>query len=147
MVRQEVHNNSSSQASPSISNMPFGSTFSHSAVPSSPALSQSSVPSHATNGHHQWPTLGHGPGDSTAARPSGLNRIDSGFTEPGTDLTYIPSHWNPWSTVMASSPRIPGINMHDPTMYTLCIMIVAHAECGCGLRKKMLRQCGACPSS
>ncbi|KAL3138459.1 PSII 6.1 kDa protein, variant 2 [Trebouxia sp. C0010 RCD-2024] len=83
---QDVHNNSSSQGSPSISNRPFGSAFSPGArrpAGHSPGLSQSSVPSHATNGHHFYPTLGQGPGESMAARPSGLNRIDSGCTEPG----------------------------------------------------------------
>ncbi|KAL3143125.1 PSII 6.1 kDa protein [Trebouxia sp. C0009 RCD-2024] len=82
--QQDVHNNSSSQGS--RSNRPFGSTFSPSArrpAGHSPALSQSSVPSHATNGHHFYPTLGQSPSDSAAARPSGLDRIDSGCTEPG----------------------------------------------------------------
>lgn len=104
MVQQDVHNNSSSQGS--RSNRPFGSTFSPSArrpAGHSPALSQSSVPSHATNGHHFYPTLGQSPSDSAAARPSGLDRIDSGCTEPGKDLTYI---------------------------YTLCTdECLAHAEC------------------
>ena len=62
----------------------------------SPALSQSSVPSHATNGQAFYPSLGSGSLTDSVARP-GLDRIDSGFTEPGTNYnahshTELPLH-------------------------------------------------------
>ena len=55
-------------------NFQIGSTLSPSIrrpAGHSPAHSQSSLPSHATNGHQFYPSLGQGPGDSTAARPQG----------------------------------------------------------------------------
>lgn len=87
MVQQEVRNNLSSPESPSMNNTPFGSSMGPSSrgpPGRSSAFSQSSAPPHATNGHHFDSTTS--PADSTAARPSELDRIDSGFTEPGTDF-------------------------------------------------------------
>lgn len=55
-------------------NFQIGSTLSPSIrrpAGHSPAHSQSSLPSHATNGHQFYPSLGQGPGDSMGARPQG----------------------------------------------------------------------------
>ena len=86
MVLQDLQNNLSSQGSPSIAGGPFGSGMAHSsgrAAGHSPALSQRSVPSHAADGQAFYPNLGSGNLTDSVARP-GLDRIDSGFTEPGT---------------------------------------------------------------
>ena len=85
MALQDLQNSLSSQGSPSIGNGPFGSNMGHSsggAAGHSPALSQTSVPSHATNGQAFHHGLGSGGIADSVARP-GLVRIDSGFAEPG----------------------------------------------------------------
>ena len=84
---QDLQNSLSSQGSPSIASGPFGSSMGHSSgggAGHSPALSQSSVPPHATNGLAFYPSLGSGSLTDSVSRP-GLERIDSGFAEPGTN--------------------------------------------------------------
>lgn len=87
----------------------------------SPALSQSSVPSHATNGQAFHHGLGSGGIADSVARP-GLDRIDSGFAEPGETDT---------STLHVCMRACVHAYMHGGTQGILCM------SAGCGLHAKL----------
>ena len=82
---QDLQNSLSSQGSPSISPAPFGShmTTSSGAEANSPALSQNSAPSSTPNGHSFHPGSGSGSLARQLARPAELDRVSSGYLEPG----------------------------------------------------------------
>ena len=82
---QDLQKSLSSQGSPSISPAPFGShvTTSSGADANSPALSQNSAPSSAPNGQSFHPSLGSGSLARQLARPAELDRVSSGYLEPG----------------------------------------------------------------
>jgi len=82
---QDLQKSLSSQGSPSISPAPFGShvTTSSGADANSPALSQNSAPSSAPNDQSFHPSLGSGSLARQLARPAELDRVSSGYLEPG----------------------------------------------------------------
>ena len=82
---QDLQKSLSSQGSPSISPAPFGShmTISSGADANSPALSQNSAPSSTPHDHSFHPSLGSGSLGRQLARPAELDRVSSGYLEPG----------------------------------------------------------------
>ncbi len=82
---QDLQKSLSSQGSPSISPAPFGShmTTSSGADANSPALSQNSAPSSTPNDHSFHPGSGSGSLARQLARPAELDRVSSGYLEPG----------------------------------------------------------------
>ncbi|KAL0051109.1 hypothetical protein WJX82_002198 [Trebouxia sp. C0006] len=89
---QDLQKSLSSQGSPSISPAPFGShvTTSSGADANSPALSQNSAPSSAPNDQSFHPSLGSGSLARQLARPAELDRVSSGYLEPGPKRMRAP---------------------------------------------------------
>ena len=81
---QDLQKSLSSQGSPIISPTPFGHmTTSSGGDANSPALSQNSAPSSTPNGHPFLPGSGSGSLARQLARPAELDRVSSGYLEPG----------------------------------------------------------------
>ncbi len=91
MSLQDLQKSLSSQGSPSISPAPFGShmTTSSGADANSPALSQNSAPSSTPSDPSFHPSLGSGSLARQLARPAELDRVSSGYLEPGELLLLL----------------------------------------------------------
>ncbi|KAL0030645.1 hypothetical protein WJX77_000555 [Trebouxia sp. C0004] len=89
---QDLQRSLSSQGSPSISPAPFGShvTTTSGANGNSPALTQNSAPSSTPNGHPFHPGSGSGSLAGQLARPAELDRVSSGYLEPGPKRMRAP---------------------------------------------------------
>ena len=106
VMLQGLQTNLSSQGSPSLSTGPFGTHMANSSAGAngnSPALSNNSVPSIAPNGQSFYANPGSVSLVDQLARPSGLDRIDSG-SEPGMSACL--------RACMSVSPGVCSISLY-----------------------------------
>ena len=109
---QDLQKSLSSQGSPSITPAPFGShmTTSSGADANSPALSQNSAPSSTPNDHSFHPSLRSDSLARQLARPAELDRVSSGYLEPGELLflkTLLPQKVLPQKVLPCSTASPP----------------------------------------